>query len=183
MDYSPPGFSVHRIFQARILDCHFLLQGIFPTQGSNPGLLHWQEDPLPLNHSASSSILVYECWWEVLFELDRGIGAAGSGERGRDILRASVVEWWKQHLLILKWTETFLRPDHKETRNVKIQFIKYFSKCSHSIIFKSTFSCSKNRPAAEIWASMWGPLCNGQIFTLKPNPETFLGLNLDKSYH
>ena len=24
-----------------------LLQGIFPTQGSNPGLLHWQVDSLP----------------------------------------------------------------------------------------------------------------------------------------
>ena len=24
--------------------CHFLLQGIFPTQGSNPGLLHYQVD-------------------------------------------------------------------------------------------------------------------------------------------
>ena len=23
---------------------HFLLHGIFPTQGSNPGLLHWQAD-------------------------------------------------------------------------------------------------------------------------------------------
>ena len=33
------------------LGCHFLLQGIFPTQGSNPGLLyllHWQADSLPL---------------------------------------------------------------------------------------------------------------------------------------
>ena len=30
--------------------CHFLLQGIFPTQGSNPCLLHWQADSLPLNH-------------------------------------------------------------------------------------------------------------------------------------
>ena len=29
------------------VDCHFLLQGIFPTQGSNPGLLHWQVDSLP----------------------------------------------------------------------------------------------------------------------------------------
>ena len=31
-------------------DCHFLLQGIFPTQGSNSrhlGLLHWQADSLP----------------------------------------------------------------------------------------------------------------------------------------
>ena len=43
----------HRIFQARILDgmgCHFLLQGIFPTQGSNLlllHLLHSQVDSLP----------------------------------------------------------------------------------------------------------------------------------------
>ena len=31
--------------------CHFLLQGIFPTQGLNLillGLLHWQMDSLPL---------------------------------------------------------------------------------------------------------------------------------------
>ena len=28
--------------------CHCLLQGIFPTQGSNPHLLHWQADSLPL---------------------------------------------------------------------------------------------------------------------------------------
>ena len=25
------------------VDCHFLLQGIFPTQGSNPGLLHCRQ--------------------------------------------------------------------------------------------------------------------------------------------
>ena len=33
------------------MGCHFLLQGIFPTQGSNLcllHLLHWQVDPLPL---------------------------------------------------------------------------------------------------------------------------------------
>ena len=42
MDCSPPGSSVHGISQARILKwgCHFLLQGIFPNQGSNAGLLH-----------------------------------------------------------------------------------------------------------------------------------------------
>ena len=33
------------------MGCHFLLQGIFPSRGSNPGLLHllhWQADSLPL---------------------------------------------------------------------------------------------------------------------------------------
>ena len=28
--------------------CHFLLQGIFPSQGSNPCLLHWQAESLLL---------------------------------------------------------------------------------------------------------------------------------------
>ena len=34
---------------------HFLLQGIFLTQGSNPCLLHWQADSLPLSHQGSST--------------------------------------------------------------------------------------------------------------------------------
>ena len=40
MDCSPSGSSLHGIFQARILKqrCHFLHQGIFPTQGLNPCL-------------------------------------------------------------------------------------------------------------------------------------------------
>ena len=38
------------------VSCHFLLPGIFPTQGSNPCLfclLHWQADSLPLSHLRS----------------------------------------------------------------------------------------------------------------------------------
>ena len=44
MNCSLPGSSVHGILQAEILEwvAIFLLQGIFPTQGSNPSLLHWQ---------------------------------------------------------------------------------------------------------------------------------------------
>ena len=42
MDCSLPGSSLHGILQARVLEwvAIFLLQGIFPTQGSNLGLLH-----------------------------------------------------------------------------------------------------------------------------------------------
>ena len=35
------------------MDCHFLLQGIFPTQGLNLCLLHWQADSLLLSHWGS----------------------------------------------------------------------------------------------------------------------------------
>ena len=53
MDCSSPGSSVHGISQARTLEvvAHFLHQGIFLTQGSNPRLfclLHWQVGSLPL---------------------------------------------------------------------------------------------------------------------------------------
>ena len=37
--------------------CHFLLQGIFPTQGSNPHLLHWWVTSLPLSHRGSTALL------------------------------------------------------------------------------------------------------------------------------
>ena len=36
------------------MDCHFLLQGIFPSQGLNPSLLYWQADSLPLCHQRSA---------------------------------------------------------------------------------------------------------------------------------
>ena len=41
MDCSSPGSSVHGILQVRItgVGCHVFLQGISPTQGSNPGSL------------------------------------------------------------------------------------------------------------------------------------------------
>ena len=41
------------------MGCHFLLQGIFPTQGSNPHflhLLHWETDFFPLHQLGSSLV-------------------------------------------------------------------------------------------------------------------------------
>ena len=37
--------------------CHFLLQRIFPTQGSNPGLLHCRQLLYPLSHQGKVTIL------------------------------------------------------------------------------------------------------------------------------
>ena len=58
MDCSPPGSSVHGIFLGMNtgVGCHSLLEGIFPTQGSNLhllSLLHWNTDSLPLSHLGS----------------------------------------------------------------------------------------------------------------------------------
>ena len=49
MDCSLPGFSIHGIFQARVLKWVAILQGIFPTQGLNPGLSHCRQMLYPLS--------------------------------------------------------------------------------------------------------------------------------------
>ena len=43
MDSSLPGSSVHGTFQARVLKWVAISLGIFPTQGSNPGLSHYRQ--------------------------------------------------------------------------------------------------------------------------------------------
>ena len=55
MDCSPPGSSVHEIFHAKDtgVGCHFLLQGIFPTQESNLGFLHCRQMLYWLSHQGS----------------------------------------------------------------------------------------------------------------------------------
>ena len=48
--------------------CHFLLQGIFPTQGSNLCLVHWQEDSLHLSHlDMAKEAGGHSCHWQSLY--------------------------------------------------------------------------------------------------------------------
>ena len=55
MDCSPPDFSVHGASPGKNTGagCHALLQGIFPTQGSNPGLLYYEWILYQLSHQGS----------------------------------------------------------------------------------------------------------------------------------
>jgi len=63
MDCSSPGFSVHGISQARILEqvAIFSSRGIFPTQGWIPHLLYWQVDSLLLSHQGSRWRFTLRC--------------------------------------------------------------------------------------------------------------------------
>ena len=55
--------------------CHFLLQGIFPTQGSNPGLLHCRQTLYRLSHLRSpifhciGTLIISYYWTLRLFPL------------------------------------------------------------------------------------------------------------------
>ena len=67
MDCSPPGSSVHGILRPwdspgknTAVGSHFLLQGIFPTQESNPGLLHCRQILYQLSYEKSPELLTKE---------------------------------------------------------------------------------------------------------------------------
>ena len=72
MDCSPPGSSVHGDSPGKNtgVGCHALFQGIFPTQGSNPGLLHCRWILYCLSHQGSFPVkfrLLKSSW----FSLDK----------------------------------------------------------------------------------------------------------------
>ena len=58
MDCSLPGSSVHGILRGKNtgVDCHVPLQGIFPTQISNLGLLHCRQILYCLSHQGSPGL-------------------------------------------------------------------------------------------------------------------------------
>ena len=66
MNYSPPGSSVLRILQARILEwvARALLQGVFPTQGSNQCLFVF---------CIAGGFFTTNATWETPVEYDSGM--------------------------------------------------------------------------------------------------------------
>ena len=61
MDCSPPGSSVHGDSPAENtgVGCHAFLQGIFPNQGSNPGLPHYRRILYHLSHQGTPYMCTY----------------------------------------------------------------------------------------------------------------------------
>ena len=65
MDYSPPGSSVHGIFQARVLEWVAIFSSRdLPNPGIKPGSPALQADPSPLSHQGSLDMytLLYLKW-------------------------------------------------------------------------------------------------------------------------
>ena len=87
-DCSPPGSSIHRDSPGKStgVGCHALLQGIFPTQGLNPGLPHCRWILYHLSHQGGDdklhSVISKElldkhgyailsiCFWQVILCAD-----------------------------------------------------------------------------------------------------------------
>ena len=76
MDCGLPGSSVHgNLLATTGVGCHFLLQGIFPTQRSNPGLHALQADSLPSEPLVQESLSI-----KTLIPWQSGWFGPGAGE-------------------------------------------------------------------------------------------------------
>ena len=70
MDYSPPDSTVYENVQGKNtgVDCHSFLQGIFPTEGLNPGLpycrqiLYFKPAEKPTDHNGPMFNLCFSHW-------------------------------------------------------------------------------------------------------------------------
>ena len=60
--YSLPGSSVHGVLKNTGVDCHAILQGIFPT---GHFLLYWQVNSLPLAPPGNPNLLSMKCYFLV----------------------------------------------------------------------------------------------------------------------
>ena len=74
LDGSPPGSSVDGDFPGKNIGvgCHALFQGIFPTQGLNPGFPHCRQILYHLSHQGSPRILEW-----VAYPFSRGFPDPG----------------------------------------------------------------------------------------------------------
>ena len=93
MDRSPPGFSAHGDSPGMNtgVGCHSPLQGIFPTQGSNPGLPHFRRILYHLSHQgrmAGSHLMhttvcvlilvwLFATQWKVAHQTSLSMGSQG----------------------------------------------------------------------------------------------------------
>ena len=109
--------------------CHFLLQRIFPTQGLNPCLLHWQVGSLPLSHQGILKLHIAAARsLQSCLTLCDPIGGSPPGSTVPGILQARTLEWvaisfsnawkWKVkvkslscvRLLVTPWTAAHQAP-------------------------------------------------------------------------
>ena len=94
MDCSPLGFSVQGDSPDKNtgVGCHFLLQGIFPTQGSNQSLLHllhWQAGSLQLVPPAAAAAESLQSCLTLFDPID----GSPPGSPIPGILQARILEW------------------------------------------------------------------------------------------
>ena len=133
MDCSLPGSSVHGDSLGKNTrgGCHVLLQGITPTQGSNPGLPHYRQILYHLSRQGSPRIL--EC---VVYPFSRGTSQSRN-QTGASYIAVKFFTSWATrkvplHVIILSkliYIKNNLKKQHTECKVLKkeniIEYLKY----------------------------------------------------------
>ena len=91
VDCSPPGPWDFPGKNTGVV-CHFLLQGIFPIQGSNPGLLHCRQILYHLSHQGSPYICTSEVA-QLCLTLCNPMDCSLPRSSIHGIFQARVLEW------------------------------------------------------------------------------------------
>ena len=104
MDCSLLGSSVHGNSPSKntAVGCHALLQGIFPTQGLNPGLLHCRQILDSVSHQESPRILEW-----VAYPFSRGSSQPRNWTRISHIAGGFCTSWATKEALHLGISSVF----------------------------------------------------------------------------
>ena len=130
MDCSQPGSSAHEDSPGKNtgVGCHALLQGIFPTQGSNPGLPQCRQILYHLSHQGSPDKGPTTCLREfsvdkmVWFHVSSSHGLGAAREQVASKLRVSfarVIQRKKNRERYMQCADQNDRPDLSQTRRAE----------------------------------------------------------------
>ena len=132
-----------------------LFQGIFPTRGSNPSLLHHKRILYHLNHQGSSRILEW-----VAYPFSRG-SSQPRNRTGVSCIAGELFTSWatRDTLLMVSLLENFIPPDQswklKEWLLVKYQASRFILYLVPSL-FKMGLICSSFQKCRLTW--VWKPV-------------------------
>ena len=142
--------------------CHFLLLHIFPTHGSNPHLLRWQADSLPLSHLGS---FILSPTFRLIFLLGTPVNFVGSTVSKLPIACGVEAGMWA--VLSLEWL-------HLAIFLTSLRFICFISKntCYKAQVTRLLWRLHSMMLLAQSWRE-WSSLniCSLFVITL---PESEL---------
>ena len=103
---------------------HYLLQGIFPTQGSNPGLLNWRQILYQLSHQGSPRILEW-----VAYPFSRGSSWSRNRAGVSRIAGGFFISWATRETLNTSKCSLIQTDNSSTSKSLKLGYIltvKYF---------------------------------------------------------
>ena len=166
MDCSPPGSSVHWDSPGKNTGVcfHALLQGIFPTQRSNPGVLHCRWILYHLSHQGSLRILEW-----VGYPFSRGSSWPRNQTRVSCITGRFLTSWATR--------EAHLVSNTNQKGNFWGEFGKI--KTGGRVLQQRRKECAENLcryfPAGPVWLRLWAPVQGAQVQSLVRELEPIRG--------